>query len=126
MDSGQINSFSGFLLRKHRYLIIIPLAFGIIGPWKKKSLGWIFTSTIFYLFTIMGIATGVKNELKSLYEISTYLLFMTAMVLPLIIMNSKDFKQYYTIDITSGLWKENIISVGTMTMLGAVLIVLNG
>lgn len=126
MSLGQINSIWDFLVKNNRYLSFIPIAFGIIGPFKKHASGWIFTATVFYLLIILGIVVGVENELKSFYEISTYLLFMTTMVFPLIIMNSDDFKLYYSIDISKRLWKENIISMGTMMILGILLILLNG
>jgi len=127
-DLGQISSIGNFLVERHRYLNLIPITFGIIGPLKKKRLGWIFTAAVFYLLLIMGIAVGIRNEIKSIYEISTYLLFITTTILPLIIMNSNDFKQYYEIESGNGkiLWRENIISMVIMTTLGTLLIVLNG
>jgi hypothetical protein len=124
--SGKIDSLEEFLVRKNRYLSFSPMILGFIGLLNRTLTGWVFIACVFYLMLFMGVTIGIKSEMSSFFDLSTYLLFMIAIVSPLIIMNSMDFKNHYKIDVKRRLWAENIIAFIAMAILGTGLIVLNG
>ncbi|SKC88863.1 hypothetical protein SAMN05660236_5713 [Ohtaekwangia koreensis] len=122
-NSKQINSFAQFIVKNYRYLSFIPIVLGIVGLFRTTVVGWFCAASVFYLLLLLGIMVGIKNTPESLFEISTYLLFMIFIGLPLILMNKSPLKNHY--QIKSNLRLENIIAFASMSILATALLMLN-
>ncbi len=125
IDGGHITSVTDYFIKRNLYLALTPMILGLTGLFIKSKIGWIFTSTVFYLMTILGVAAVIFVGFKSAYDILTYLVFMIFMISPLLLMNDNDFKIFYKIDNGDRLVKENIISFGAMVLCGTLLVLLN-
>ena len=125
VSTGEISSFYNYLIDRKVYLSIVPMLFGISGLFLNRSLGWILTASFLYYLLTLGIAATIKNGVESPFELILYGLFMSPIIVPLVILNDKDFKVFFGMSPDKSLLRENIISLGSMAICGNLIIWLN-
>lgn len=123
-QNGTTISFADFLSKGHVYLFFIPLILGPVGLIIRQKVGWISTAMFFYSMVVTEVTIAVYVT-KSLKEMTPFLVLMIVMITPIIFINTSDIKDFFKIEPTDKLVKENFISVGLMILIGVLYFSLN-
>lgn len=105
--------------RKEDLLILLLILLSATGLIVKESKGWILTTQFFY--SLVGAIITVLVELDQLMpsiNTLTYLLAIIALILPIVIMNTKHLKHFYKLDSSANMWINNAIAISIAVLVG--------
>ncbi|GCC50247.1 hypothetical protein SanaruYs_04620 [Chryseotalea sanaruensis] len=105
--------------RKEDLLILLLILLSATGLVVREAKGWILTTQFFY--SLMGAIITVLIELDNLLpsiNSLTYLLAILALILPIVLMNTKKLKQFYKLDEAANMWINNAIAITIAVLVG--------
>lgn len=105
--------------RREDLLILILILLSATGLIVKESKGWILTTQFFY--SLMGAIITVIAELDQVLtsvNTLTYVLAVMALLLPIILMNSKALKAFYRLEPSANMWINNAIALSMAVLVG--------
>ena len=122
MTLGKIDSFGEMVVKRKLYLGLVPIFLSPIGLINKRNIGWIFTASLFYLIAILGVGAMIRSGIREIQTVFLYVGFMAFLISPILLMNDKDFKRFYHVDISDRLIFENVVTLIAMVVDGCVII----
>ncbi|MCZ8216730.1 MAG: hypothetical protein O9262_10850, partial [Cyclobacteriaceae bacterium] len=99
LKEGDMNWSYIITYRREDLLVLLLILLSATGLVVKESKGWILTTQFFY--SLMGAIITVIAELDQVLtsvNALTYILAVAALLLPIILMNSKSLKAFYKLE----------------------------
>jgi hypothetical protein len=119
LKEGDMNWSYIINYRREDLLVLVLILLSATGLIVKESKGWILTAQFFY--SLMGAIITVIAELDQVLtsvNALTYVLAVVALVLPILLMNSKALKSFYKLEPSVNMWVNNAIALSMAILVG--------
>jgi uncharacterized membrane protein len=119
LKEGDMNWSYIITYRREDLLVLLLILLSATGLVVKESKGWILTTQFFY--SLMGAIITVIAELDQVLtsvNALTYVLAVAALLLPIILMNSKSLKAFYKLEPSVNMWLNNAIALSIAVLVG--------
>ncbi|NBP70316.1 MAG: hypothetical protein EBR30_09645 [Cytophagia bacterium] len=119
LKEGDMNWSYIITYRREDLLVLLLILLSATGLVVKESKGWILTTQFFY--SLMGAIITVIAELDQVLtsvNALTYVLAVAALLLPIILMNSKSLKAFYKLEPSVNMWIYNAIALSIAVLVG--------
>lgn len=119
LKEGDMNWSYIITYRREDLLVLLLILLSATGLVVKESKGWILTTQFFY--SLMGAIITVIAELDQVLtsvNALTYVLAVAALLLPIILMNSKPLKAFYKLEPSVNMWVNNAIALSIAVLVG--------
>lgn len=119
LKQGDISWSYIITYRKEDLVILVLILLSATGLVVKEGKGWVLTAQFFY--SLMGAIITIIIELDQLLPAVnslTYLLAIVALILPIVLMNTKHLKQFYKLDTSANMWINNAIAISIAVLVG--------
>lgn len=119
LKEGDMNWSYIITYRREDLLVLLLILLSATGLVVKESKGWILTTQFFY--SLMGAIITVIAELDQVLtsvNALTYILAVAALLLPIILMNSKSLKAFYKLEPSVNMWINNAIALSIAVLVG--------
>lgn len=122
VELGMTSSLFDILFIKGMIISYIPIILSLFGPLFKNIIGWILSSLIFYFIAVLGFAAFLSNGIPDTMEFIVFCIGISPLALFFYLFNSYEVKEYYNISKNHNMVTPNVIGLGTMLMIGLILI----
>jgi hypothetical protein len=119
LKEGDMNWSYIITYRREDLLVLVLILLSATGLIVKESKGWILTTQFFY--SLMGAIITVIAELDQVLtsiNTLTYILAVVALLLPILLMNSKALKAFYKLEPSVNMWINNAIALSMAVLVG--------